>query len=76
MHILLLFRDYTRPELPSGDSEAGATGATGLPDITAALAGTCCTLSSFVLVEYLFEYYQYSAYTVLVNLMLFVGELE
>jgi len=32
-------RDYTRPELPSGDSEAGATGATGLPDITAALAG-------------------------------------
>ena len=42
--ILLLFRDYTRPELPSGDSEAGATGATGLPDITAALAGTYCTV--------------------------------
>ena len=39
-NLLLHHRDYTRPELPSGDNEAGASSAhTSVPDITAALAG-------------------------------------
>jgi hypothetical protein len=37
---LFHYRDYTRPELPSGDNESGASSAhTSVPDITAALAG-------------------------------------
>lgn len=34
-----LCRDYTRPDLPSGDSETSGATASGLPDITAALSG-------------------------------------
>ena len=38
---LIIFRDYTRPDLPSGsDNElGGASGGTGVPELSAALAG-------------------------------------
>ena len=52
-----LCRDYTRPDLPSGDSETSGATASGLPDITAALSGMytkflfSSTCASFIVKE-------------------------
>ena len=43
-----LCRDYTRPDLPSGDSETSGATASGLPDITAALSGMYTSSSTCV----------------------------